>query len=71
MADIEEARTAFDRFDADGDGFITAAEYKSAMAQMGDFNVTETVAEALIARQDTNGDKLLSFDEFWANLNKA
>ncbi|MEU6389026.1 EF-hand domain-containing protein [Streptomyces sp. NPDC046939] len=71
MADIEEARRAFDRFDADGDGFITAAEYKSAMAQMGDFHVTEAVAEALIARQDTNGDKVLSFDEFWANLNKA
>ncbi|MFE2992801.1 EF-hand domain-containing protein, partial [Streptomyces sp. NPDC059262] len=29
MADIEEARKAFQRFDADGDGFITAAEYKS------------------------------------------
>ncbi|MEV1026175.1 EF-hand domain-containing protein [Streptomyces sp. NPDC050264] len=71
MADIEEARKAFARFDADGDGFITAAEYKSAMAQMGDFNVTESVAEVLIARQDTDGDKLLSFDEFWANLNKA
>ncbi|MFJ9040280.1 EF-hand domain-containing protein [Streptomyces sp. NPDC102406] len=71
MADIEEARKAFERFDADGDGFITAAEYKSAMAQMGDFNVTESVAEVLIARQDTDGDKLLSFDEFWANLNKA
>ncbi|MFJ4717223.1 EF-hand domain-containing protein [Streptomyces sp. NPDC088785] len=71
MADIEEARKAFDRFDADGDGFITAAEYKSAMAQMGDFNVTESVAEVLIARQDTDGDKVLSFDEFWANLNKG
>ncbi|MER5951548.1 EF-hand domain-containing protein [Streptomyces sp. NPDC001904] len=71
MASIEEARKAFDRFDADGDGFITAAEYKSAMAQMGDFNVTESVAEVLIAGQDTNGDKVLSFDEFWANLNKA
>ncbi|MEV5612104.1 EF-hand domain-containing protein [Streptomyces sp. NPDC052225] len=71
MADIEEARKAFERFDADGDGFITAGEYKSAMAQMGDFNVTESVAEVLIARQDTDGDKLLSFDEFWANLNKA
>ncbi|MFF1354340.1 EF-hand domain-containing protein [Streptomyces sp. NPDC058297] len=71
MADIEEARKAFQRFDADGDGFITAAEYKSAMAQMGDFNVTESVAEALIARQDANGDKVLSFDEFWANLSKA
>ncbi|NWF25143.1 EF-hand domain-containing protein [Streptomyces sp. PKU-EA00015] len=71
MADIEEARKAFDRYDADGDGFITAAEYKTAMAQMGDWNVTESVAEAVIASQDTDEDKLLSFDEFWGHLNKA
>ncbi|GHH80662.1 calcium-binding protein [Streptomyces sulfonofaciens] len=71
MADIEAARKAFERFDGDGDGFITAAEYKSAMAQMGDFHVTESVAEAVIAARDTNGDKLLSFDEFWAHLNKS
>ncbi|MEU8526262.1 MULTISPECIES: EF-hand domain-containing protein [Streptomyces] len=71
MADIESARKAFDRYDVDGDGFITAAEYKSVMAQLGDFNVTETVAEALIRPQDGNGDGKLSWDEFWANLNKA
>lgn len=71
MADIEEARKAFDRYDADGDGFITAAEYKTAMAQMGDWNVTETVAAAVIAASDTDQDKLLSFDEFWASLNKS
>ncbi|MEU6930427.1 MULTISPECIES: EF-hand domain-containing protein [unclassified Streptomyces] len=71
MADIDSARTAFNKFDVDGDGFITAAEYKSVMAQLGDFNVTESVAEALINRQDTNGDHKLSWDEFWNNLNKA
>ncbi|KQX14076.1 hypothetical protein ASC82_09240 [Streptomyces sp. Root431] len=71
MADIESARTAFNKFDADGDGFITAAEYKSLMAQFGDFNVTETVAEVLIKQRDTNGDGVLSWDEFWAHYNKA
>ncbi|MGW6391587.1 EF-hand domain-containing protein [Streptomyces sp. NPDC055103] len=71
MADIESARTAFNRFDADGDGFITAAEYKSLMAQFGDFNVTETVAEVLIKQRDTNGDGVLSWDEFWAHYSKA
>lgn len=70
MAEIEAARKAFQRFDSDGDGFVTAAEYKSAMAQMGDFYVTEAVAEAVIKAKDTNGDGLLSFDEFWARLNK-
>ncbi|PKW10185.1 EF-hand domain pair [Streptomyces sp. 1222.5] len=70
MADIEEARKEFQRIDADGDGFITAAEFKSALAQGGDWNVTETVAESIIGTRDLNGDKVLSFDEFWAYLNK-
>ncbi|GGU44232.1 EF-hand domain-containing protein [Streptomyces lavendofoliae] len=71
MADIETARKAFERYDVNGDGLITAAEYKSVMAQLGDFNVTETVAQAVINAQDGNGDGLLTFDEFWAHLNKA
>ncbi|MET7600142.1 EF-hand domain-containing protein [Streptomyces sp. NPDC004082] len=70
MADIEEARKAFERIDADGDGYVTAAEFKTALAQGGDWNVTESVAEAVIASRDIDGDKLLSFDEFWAHLNK-
>ncbi|MFC9647825.1 MULTISPECIES: EF-hand domain-containing protein [unclassified Streptomyces] len=67
MADIDEARTAFERFDANGDGLITAAEYKSVMAQLGDFHVTETVAQAVINAHDGNGDGLLTFDEFLAS----
>ncbi|CAM5310073.1 MULTISPECIES: EF-hand domain-containing protein [Streptomyces] len=70
MADIEEARKQFERIDTDGDGQITAAEFKAALAQGGDWNVTEAVAEAIIASRDLNGDKLLSFDEFWAHVNK-
>ena len=70
MADIEEARTHFQRIDADGDGFITAVEFKTALAQGGDWNVTETVAQAIINSRDMNGDKVLSFDEFWAHLSK-
>ncbi|MFE7838289.1 EF-hand domain-containing protein [Streptomyces sp. NPDC057474] len=68
MADIEAARKEFQRIDADGDGFITAAEFKTALAQEGDWNVTESVAEVIIRTRDLNGDKLLSFDEFWAHL---
>ena len=71
MADIEEARKAFERYDLDGDGLITAAEYKSVMAQLGDFHVTEPVAEAVIRTKDGNGDGRLTFEEFWASLNKA
>ncbi|ALV33397.1 EF-hand domain-containing protein [Streptomyces sp. NPDC047081] len=70
MADIEAARKEFQRIDTDGDGFITAAEFKTALAQGGDWNVTESVAEVIIKTRDLNGDKVLSFDEFWAYLNK-
>jgi Ca2+-binding EF-hand superfamily protein len=70
VADIEAARKDFQRIDTDGDGFITAAEFKTALAQGGDWNVTESVAEAIIKTRDLNGDKVLSFDEFWAYLSK-
>ncbi|MEU9735574.1 EF-hand domain-containing protein [Streptomyces sp. NPDC048002] len=70
MADIDEARKQFERIDTDGDGFITAAEFKTALAQGGDWNVTDTVAEVIIKTRDLNGDKVLSFDEFWAYLGK-
>ncbi|MDN3024985.1 EF-hand domain-containing protein [Streptomyces sp. S.PB5] len=70
MADIDEARKHFERIDTDGDGFITAAEFKTALAQEGDWNVTESVAEVLIKARDLNGDKVLSFDEFWVYLSK-
>ncbi|GLW44342.1 calcium-binding protein [Streptomyces sp. NBRC 14336] len=70
MADIDEARKQFERIDTDGDGFITAAEFKTALAQGGDWNVTEAVAEVIIKSRDLDGDKQLSFDEFWAYLNK-
>lgn len=70
MADIDEARKQFERIDTDGDGFITAAEFKTALAQQGDWNVTEAVAEVIIKSRDLDGDKQLTFDEFWAYLNK-
>jgi Ca2+-binding EF-hand superfamily protein len=70
VADIEEARKQFERIDTDGDGRITAVEFKAALAQEGDWNVTESVAEAIIKSRDLDGDKVLSFDEFWTYLSK-
>ncbi|MER7395139.1 EF-hand domain-containing protein [Streptomyces sp. NPDC000151] len=71
MADIEQAKAAFARFDANGDGMVTAEEFKHAMAEMGDAYVTGPVAEAVLKSKDTNNDGLMSFDEFWTALNKS
>lgn len=71
MADIEMAKVMFARFDANQDGTITADEFKRAMAEMGDPFVTGPVAEAVIKSKDLDADGLLSFDEFWAAVQKG
>ncbi|HET6857845.1 MAG TPA: EF-hand domain-containing protein [Streptomyces sp.] len=71
MVDIELARKTFARYDVNGDGTISAVEYKSVMAQLGDPYVTETVAQAVINAHDSDGDGKLTFDEFWASRNKG
>lgn len=71
MADIEQAKATFARFDANGDGKVTAEEFKHAMAEMGDAYVTGPVAEAVINARDTNNDGLMSFEEFWSALQKS
>lgn len=68
MADLEKAKEAFARLDADKDGLVTADEFKRAMAEMGDPFVTGPIAEAVIKAKDSNGDGRLSFDEFWTAL---
>ncbi|MFF4607091.1 EF-hand domain-containing protein [Streptomyces sp. NPDC001339] len=70
MADIEKARAAFGRFDADGDGQVTPDEFKRAMAEMGDPYVTGPVAEAVINAKDADSDGKMSFDEFWQALQR-
>ncbi|MDJ0341436.1 EF-hand domain-containing protein [Streptomyces sp. H10-C2] len=68
MADIEAAKRAFDRYDINKDGRISAAEYKKVMAELGDFYATESVAQAVINADDTDNDGHLSWDEFWAKV---
>ncbi|MCZ1019302.1 MULTISPECIES: EF-hand domain-containing protein [Streptomyces] len=68
MADIEQAKATFAKFDADGDGRVTPDEFKSAMAAMGDHLVTGPMAEAVIKAKDSDGDGLMSFDEFWTSV---
>ncbi|MDX3852686.1 EF-hand domain-containing protein [Streptomyces sp. AK02-01A] len=66
MADTESLRAAFDQFDLDKDGAITAAEFRSVMAGLGDSTMSESQAQAVLAVADTDGDGRMTWDEFLA-----
>jgi Ca2+-binding EF-hand superfamily protein len=73
MADIVQtaARKVFDRYDVDGDGLVTAEEYRQAVAELEGSEVTESQARELIDSLDTDGDRQMSFEEFWAGLTSS
>ncbi|MEV0600549.1 EF-hand domain-containing protein [Streptomyces sp. NPDC050315] len=70
MADIVEtaARKVFGRYDLDGDGLVSADEYRKIVSELGS-QITEAEARELIDSVDTDGDRQMSFEEFWAALN--
>ncbi|WP_438489984.1 EF-hand domain-containing protein [Streptomyces sp. S186] len=71
MADIVEAaaRKVFERYDIDGDGQVTAEEYRKVVAELEGLELTESQAQELIDSVDTDGDRKMSFEEFWAAMN--
>lgn len=60
----QELMDAFRKFDLDGDGFVSAFELGQALGQMGEGNISEEDAMRMIAQVDSNGDGLLSYEEF-------
>ncbi|MFG3051760.1 EF-hand domain-containing protein [Kitasatospora sp. NPDC048239] len=66
MADVDTIRAAFDKYDVNGNGRITAAEYAKVARELGDLTTSIAVAEAIINQMDTNHDGELTFDEFLA-----
>ncbi|MER6298366.1 EF-hand domain-containing protein [Kitasatospora sp. NPDC001539] len=66
METIEDIKAMFDRFDKNGDGKITPAEYALAANEMGDHGVTLAMAEALVHSMDTRHQGYLDFEEFLA-----
>ncbi len=66
MADEEAARKTFEKFDRDGDGFVTAVEVQQAMVELGDREYTVGLAEAILRTRDSNTDGVLSFEEFYS-----
>jgi Ca2+-binding EF-hand superfamily protein len=66
VADEEAARKTFEKFDRNGDGFVTAVEFQQAMVELGDREYTVGLAEAILRTRDSNTDGVLSFEEFYS-----
>ena len=71
MSGIDTARTVFDTFDVNKDGFLTSTEFHQVLKELGVADLTVEQAQALLDRQDTDGDGRVSFDEFWAAYQAA
>lgn len=71
MAEIMEtaARKVFERYDIDGEGLVTADEYRKVVAELEGSEISESEAQELIDSVDANGDRQMSFEEFWAAMN--
>ncbi|XP_065880178.1 probable calcium-binding protein CML16 [Euphorbia lathyris] len=59
----EQLLEVFRSFDRDGNGYITAAELAGSMAKMGHPLTYQELAK-MMQEADTNGDGVISFNEF-------
>lgn len=68
LSDGERIRAAFEAFDDDGSGAISASELRKVLTKPGTVNTLLSLeeVEAIISRFDVDGDGELRFDEFAA-----
>ena len=57
----EEIREAFRVFDKDGSGFISAAELRHIMTNLGE-KLTDEKVDEMIRKADTNGDGQVNYE---------
>ena len=59
----EEIKEAFRVFDKDGNGFISAAELRHVMTNLGE-KLTDEEVDEMIREADVDGDGQINYDEF-------
>jgi calcium-binding protein CML len=67
MVDTDRYAATFAMLDKDGDGRVTAAEFKEIMGALGTTFTDETAAEA-IEMMDADGDGLVTLEELAAYM---
>ncbi|XP_030885537.1 calmodulin-like protein 5 [Leptonychotes weddellii] len=66
---VAEFKAAFSRFDKNGDGTVNTQELGAVMQALGK-DLSEAELKELIAQVDTDGDSVISFQEFLAEVVK-
>lgn len=59
----EEIREAFKVFDKDGNGFISAAELRHVMTNLGE-KLSDKEVDEMIREADVDGDGQINYEEF-------
>lgn len=59
----EEIKEAFKVFDKDGNGFISAAELRHVMTNLGE-KLTDDEVDEMIREADVDGDGQINYEEF-------
>lgn len=62
-------RVTFGKLDASGDGVLSVQEVANVMKASGSELSDQEIAE-LFMKDDIDGDKKITFDEFWASYSK-
>ncbi|KAL7001295.1 putative calcium-binding protein cml16 [Sarracenia purpurea var. burkii] len=66
----DQLMQVFQSFDRDGNGYITAAELAGQMAKMG-HPLTYRELSEMMREADSNGDGVISFNEFASMMGKS
>ncbi|KAG0590187.1 hypothetical protein M758_1G077500 [Ceratodon purpureus] len=64
VSDAEALQSAFDVFDSDKDGFISAPELHRVLSSLGDDHVSMDDCRYMISCVDADGDERVDFKEF-------
>jgi len=64
VSETEALQSAFDVFDSDNDGFISAGELHKVLSGLGDDRISLDDCRYMISCVDLDGDQLVDFTEF-------